>query len=329
MRRMILVGVVLVLAAGCGYTAPTQPTLAPTAKAGVPASIQLSTQLGAGSAIVRAIVYDGFQTAVPNVSVHFVASVGTVSPSDVTTDAAGAAQTTATAPAGADAVTVSASGLSALALVAMQAQAPLNASLNAPAVMLGTATTLTASFLNGSVHAVDWTFGDGQIVTTPSASVTHQYAVAGNYGARATVYDPDGRTATANTTVVVNAPIVQPTPPAPAPTPTPTPIPITTPTPTPAPAILTATMTCTAAAHTSPSACNIVVMYGATQLLSTTPMSIDWDWGDGSTVDGTSTVPVNSHTYAVPGTFPVTAAVSATTVDGTKTATVFKSLSVL
>lgn len=59
--------------------------------------------------------------------------------------------------------------------------------------------TANASDPDGSIEAIEWSFGDGESGSGPA--VTHMYATAGSYDVTATVTDDDGATATATTTV--------------------------------------------------------------------------------------------------------------------------------
>jgi PKD repeat protein len=46
----------------------------------------------------------------------------------------------------------------------------------------------------GAIADYSWDFGDGTLVSGPSATVSHTYAAAGTYTAKLTVTDPDGAT---------------------------------------------------------------------------------------------------------------------------------------
>jgi hypothetical protein len=171
-----------------------------------------------------------------------------------------------------------------------------------------TGTAITFSVAAPAGFAWTWIFGDGASAQTTAYTTTHTYLSAGTYDA--TVSSPGVKPGTA--TIVISDP------PAPAPAP-------------PAQqAVLTATISCTPVAHGSATPCNISSLtYGGNFVGSGAITRVAWDWGDGfadTTVPPTATS--NSRTYVSAGIFNVIAAVTATTVDGVKTATVAKSITV-
>lgn len=157
-----------------------------------------------------------------------------------------------------------------------------------------------------------WNFGDGATRTVNTESTFYAYTRAGVFDPSVTVTDGAGRTVTGTQHVTVQNP-----PPPPEPTPTPTP------TPTPPPA-LSVTISCTAGGHTpvppTLTSCNVTAAYGSTTLPGSAVTGVDWDWADGSAIDHLA-IPVGSHQYTAPGTFTIFATVTASTVDGPKTAT--------
>lgn len=102
------------------------------------------------------------------------------------------------------------------------------------------------------------------------------------------------------------------------------PPPVVTP-PPPAPT-LAATLSCTPVTHGSPTPCNVTATYGGVPLASAAVTNVDWDWGDG--VATSTAVPVSTRTYVNAGSYTVLAVVTATTVDGAKTATGTKTITV-
>lgn len=61
---------------------------------------------------------------------------------------------------------------------------------------------------DGSIVSYDWTFGNGQTATGPTASVT--YTISGSYQIRLTVTDNRGGTRSTTTTVVAGSPNIRP-----------------------------------------------------------------------------------------------------------------------
>jgi hypothetical protein len=184
---------------------------------------------------------------------------------------------------------------------------PLTLSISASTVQLGTSTRFTATATGTSgASAYTWSFGDGTSGTSTTPTTGNTYAAIGSYSVTAVLTDGAGRTATASTTATV---IAVPPPPPPPPPPT--------------PAGLVVTLTCVPAAHGSPTACNVAVSYNSVALPATAITSVAWEWGDGQT---SATAPLGQNTYAQAGTYLVVATVTATTVDGPKTAARSRSL---
>lgn len=177
--------------------------------------------------------------------------------------------------------------------------------------------TMTASSAGGTAPlSYAWTFGDGAWADGPSATLTHAYDQDGLKTIRLTVTDANGRTGSgyremmiqSNVVVSNDPPVVLP-PPAPTPPQLPT---------------LSTVATCTGNAHGSPSPCNVNTYYGGSVLPSSAISNVDWDWGDGLQTAAGGVV--SAHSYVNAGTYNVFATVTATTVDGPKTATTFRSL---
>jgi hypothetical protein len=170
----------------------------------------------------------------------------------------------------------------------------------------------------GAVTSV-WSFGDGASATTaPGVPGTSHVYTPGVWLASVTITDAFNRTVTSDP-VSIN--VAAPPVPTPTPTPGPTPTPSPTPTPIPVPMLLV-TLGCPVTT-TLMQACNVSATYGGLNLLSTAITGVAWDWGDGTT---SATFPLGSRGYAQAGTYLVTATVTASTVDGPKTASASKSV---
>jgi len=95
----------LLFTVGCAYQNPAAPTPPAPATPGVPARIELNSSAGtgaeSGSGRISARVFDAFATALPEQTVDFRASDGTLSAAQVVTDASGMARTIITGPDGA------------------------------------------------------------------------------------------------------------------------------------------------------------------------------------------------------------------------------------
>jgi hypothetical protein len=126
-------------------------------------------------------------------------------------------------------------------------------------------------------------------------------------------------------------PSVCPAPPPPPPPPScATDSTLCPPPPPPPPPTLSVALTCTPALHATPTPCNVNVSWGSAPLLATTITKVEWNWGDGSTSTTVPpTAPISSHNYISAGTFTIAVTVTATTPDGTKTATAARSFLIL
>jgi len=102
-----LAAVILLSVTGCAYKNPTAPTV-DGPHAGLPTRIELNATPGqgvdGGSGRISARVFDAFSTGLPDQTVTFTASAGTLSASNVVTDEKGMARATLTAPPGAGVV---------------------------------------------------------------------------------------------------------------------------------------------------------------------------------------------------------------------------------
>lgn len=191
-----------------------------------------------------------------------------------------------------------------------------------PVAGLSAALTAVTTTVNKQPSTYVWTFGDGAVDTSTSStpffvSTFHTFGRAGIYDARVDLTDGDGRTASGFAHVTVQAAPPPPAPPAPTPTPTPT---VST---------LVATLTCTAGNATiTKTTCNLSLTYGGAPLGGGTVTAVVWDWSDGLGTDTAGTTAVQQHQYLTPGTFTVLASVTATTIDGPKTASASKPVTI-
>lgn len=190
----------------------------------------------------------------------------------------------------------------------------VDVSVNPPVPFVSDPITFSVSSGNGRAPlSYAWTFGDGETAEGSETTRTHAYSSDGVKMIRIVVTDADGRSGTGSREIEVHrvstpsrsVPPPPPAPPAPPPPPPPAPS-------------LSATLTCTALAHGSPSPCNVNATYGGVLLPSAAVTNVAYDWGDGLT---SANGVVSTHTYANAGSYNVFATVTATTVDGPKTAT--------
>lgn len=155
------------------------------------------------------------------------------------------------------------------------------------------------------IREAAWSFGNGVTQRTTTGETAYAYPAVGTFDASVTVTATDGRTATAHQPVTVSRRPTPPRPPPPPPPPVPT---------------LDAVLTCTPRPALTPTPCNITVSYGGGTVPSSQVTGVTWDWGDGPPPAFTPG-PVSSHVYPQAGSFTVLATVTATTSDGSKTAT--------
>ncbi len=123
---------------------------------------------------------------------------------------------------------------------------------------------------DGTLESYRWTFGDGTASTSPTA--THTYAVPGDYPVTLSVTDDRGGVATTTRTVTAIAPNVLPT------------------------------------ARFAPVADDLTVTLDGSASTDSdgTLRTLFWDFGDGTVLTGATA----RHTYAAPGTYPVTLTVT-------------------
>ncbi len=311
MKRLLIL--VALLTTACE---PFQPPALPSpvvdpAASTVPTRIILNASSRTDQQLdVTAQVQSADGHGVPNVQVQFSIGAGTITPVLTKTDNTGMAKTLAASTAS---TTISAwiSDTLRTSISVLGSTPELSASLVIPSATVGAASAMTARVIGsplGGPFTYGWTFGDGGMDTTSTASVSHLYAQIGGYNVSVRITDGSGRTATASGIATVS-----PLPPPPEPPPAPA-------------ATLAVTVTCTPAAHGNATPCNVNASYGGTQLAATAITRVDWDWGDGATTPNGGVV--STHPYANAGSYLVFATVTATTMDGSKTATGSKAITV-
>ncbi len=178
------------------------------------------------------------------------------------------------------------------------------ASVGSSPILPSSSVALSAFFVGASPTApvaYHWTITGQSDHASATSEILATFPAPGRYEIEVRATDADQRTAYAATSIVVSpSPVVAP-PPAPAPIPDPS---------------LAAVLTCSPVSAGSPTACNVTATYGSTLILSAAVSGVSWDWGDG--VATTTSAPIATHSYAVPGFYTVSATVTAATVDGTR-----------
>lgn len=304
---LVLPVVLAVLASACA--APFEPTpVKPTPPVSTaPASIQVlaasrSDQRVDVTALVRTV--DG--KAVPDVSVTFSASSGTLSPEVATTNSNGEARAILTPQSAQTMVRAQADGVSSSLNVLGSPpsstppsippspappvpDAPLTVTINAPPTSSVGAPTTFGLSTQALVQAV-WSFGDGGTLTTTTGTATHVYSASAVYQVTATVTDTRGRTATGSISVTI-----QPAPPPPAPP----------------PPSLTLTLNCTPVAHPGNTPCNIAATNEKGEIVTSKITQVTWDWGDGSQSPAGSPPALSQHRYDQAGVYVVQVTVTA------------------
>ncbi len=180
------------------------------------------------------------------------------------------------------------------------------ASVGSSPVLPSSSVALSAFFVGASPTApvaYRWTITGQNDHASATSEILATFPAPGRYEIEVRATDADQRSAYAATSVVVSPAPVVAQPPAPAPIPAPS---------------LSAVLTCSPLSAGSPTACNVTATYGATLVLSAAVSDVSWDWGDG--VVSTTTAPIATHSYTIPGSYTVSATVTAATVDGTRIA---------
>jgi hypothetical protein len=323
MTKVSLLAVVAALVAvGCGVDPPTAaPTNLPAH--GAPSTLELSASSGTGAngghATVTARVLDAYALVLPDVSVTFGATAGTLSEATVATNGNGVATTTLTADPGTVKITAVAGGVSAPETqITIQ---PLNVFVPPPpgpppppeppppptpppppllpfyvvavtaptSVVAGVPATLTATVtpFNGAPPASSatwlWDCDTATLATdgaTPN-SVPCTYTTASTFNASVKVTGAGGSpTATATTTVTVTA--------------------------APAPVVPDITVSCGTVTRPGSTTCSVSAKLSGVTVAASRITSVVWDFGDGSpTAVSTTTTNTNTHTYLGAATYTV------------------------
>jgi PKD repeat protein len=255
---------------------------------------------GGGRASVTARVLNPQFSPLAATIVHFTAASGSLTQSEVATNADGYANTTLSANAGSITVTATAGSLSQTTQVAMQAVVLPPATpppaepepVPSPPLLIGMSFTVPIAnepvYFNvvGTVPlpmTASWDFGDGGAFTSGAMTATHTFAAAGFFPVTLTIVDGIGRTATKNSQVQVLAAAPPPPPPVP---------------------VITVSCT-TGVAHGSVSTCTLAGTLGGVAIAASDLSSVRFNWGDG-TADSNAVGVSATHTYATAGTFTVT-----------------------
>jgi adhesin/invasin len=157
---------------------------------------------------ITAVVLDATGARIPNASVNFTTTAGTLSQSIATTDANGEAQVTLATTA---AATVTARSGNASQTLSVTLGTGVSISVTSPASGTGAANTnftFTVTPGAGQVQNVVVDFGDNTATQTLPAitgatPVNHVFTAAGTYTVRATQTNVGGSTSTAVTVVTV------------------------------------------------------------------------------------------------------------------------------
>lgn len=291
---------------------PSTPSSTAAATPGAQSRIVLVASSRADQQLdISAQVLDAKGLGIPGIAVAFTIVGGIVTPQTVTTDASGNAKAIGIASGN---TTLSAT--TGALTQAVTGATPLSVTLAVPSIVVNNPSQFTATVVGaplGGPFTYVWTYGDGTGDTGTTNTIAHAYRI-GSFNATVKVTDGAGRSATGSATAVVTD--------VPA---------VVTPTPTPAATkVLSITLTCTAAAHATPSVCNVAATYGSDNIASNKISSVTWDWGDGTNpLQVVANSPLASHTYLQAGVYLISGTVTAVTSDGSKTAdAVTKSITV-
>lgn len=295
--RSAAILVVVLLTTACAYKNPAAPTLPPEDNLGTPTALTLSgTPAAGGTTLVTARVHNLNGAPLGNMVAVFSTTVGTLSPDVVTTGADGTASTTLRATDTAR-VSVSVGPVQTSTLIAAPSgtggQTPTPPTTPTAGVFLNVqsaATTGDPVSFGVSSSAIgtiwNWSFGDGATDQTTAFSTVHVFGRAGVYVASVS----GAGTGTGSATITVSDKKVAPAPPTPA--------------------ALAITLTCPKST-TLVQNCNVSAIASGSALPSNAITKVSWDWGDGSTdLTLAPSAPINSHTFAHPGTFVVFATAS-------------------
>lgn len=235
-------------------------------------------------------------------AVTFTASLGTISPSTVTTDAEGFARTIASVP-WANTLTASAAGLSET-LKLTGALPPLTAAVSAGDAYEDDEVQFVATIPECACtpRVVGWDFGDGDRLAANTLAARHTYHSDGSYTVALTLADDLGRSATATQRVIIRPRLS--TVPGPAPVPY---VPV-----------LELGGTCSNVTPLTVS-CPVTLTYNG-QSVAGRIDSVTWTWGDSTSTTRTPTPPATTvsnltaeHVYAARGSYSITVDVHLTT----------------
>ena len=209
---------------------------------------------------------DGSSTTGNTIS-HIYTAAGSYTAKLTVTDAAGLSSTASTTVTAATATTTTPS-VPPTAIISSSTAAgaaPLTVNFN------GSGSTAAKG---ASIASYAWSFGDGSSAT--GASTTHTFTTAGTYGTILTVTDSNGLTSSANTPVVITAPVV----------------------------IINKPPTAVASATPTSGTAPLAVSFDGSASTDTdgTIASYVWNFGDGSTATGKTA----THTYTTAATFSAT-----------------------
>ncbi len=141
-------------------------------------------------------------------------------------------------------------------------------------------TTFSGTGSTGTIASYSWNFGDGTTAAGPAAE--HTYQTPGIYTATLTIYGPEGDSSQSSIVITATQPILPEPPPAP-------------------PVAVISSSTATGEAP-------LIVHFDGTS--SSDPdsqiVSYSWNFGDGSTSEGSRV----SHSYSEPGTYQATLTVT-------------------
>lgn len=336
-KRTMKLGCLVIAAlllSGCGSKLPTAPTV-DLPKAGQPARLELAVVPGTGdhggTAAVTVRVLDPFSAALPDRTVTFIATAGTLTPTEAVTDEKGIARTSITAPAGSVTITATLADITTKTLAAIEPLVGPPAAPNPPQpgpdvppvgvppfvpkigsyivtmfaspspVIVGGTATISANAERFDdappPSAFAWDCGNGTTTTTTTAaSITCLYPTVGTFLAKVTVTGGTAKGVGATTVTVALPP--PPVPPA---------------------------LTVTLAGNATSVAKGGTLIFSATvgNLNGDTIVAFQWDLDDTSGFEYTTlTSPRTSAVYATAGLF--TATVKVTTLTGRTASATFQ-----
>jgi len=196
---------ILLLVSAAACDGPNYPLNAPTAVGVAPASVTLQVLPTDTRTELRAFVRAIDRSPVSGARVHFAASNGDVTPTDVLADSAGVARTVWTGLG--DATVMAVAGQASATASVSYRLAPLDILLSVTPLVRYQPGTFTARVLDITAPATyAWTFGDGATATTGTNTVTHAYQNDDATLASVVVTDAAGRTGTGTVNLVIAQP---------------------------------------------------------------------------------------------------------------------------